>query len=49
MELKDHLASKGVTFASDTDTEVVAKLLDYRYNGSPIQTISEVIRDLEGS
>lgn len=48
-ELKDHLASKGVTFASDTDTEVVAKLLDYRYNGSPIQTISEVIRDLEGS
>ena len=48
-ELKDHLASKGVTFASDTDTEVVAKLLDYRYNGSPIQTISDVIRDLEGS
>ena len=40
---------KGVTFTSDTDTEVVAKLLDYRYNGSPIQTISETVRDLEGS
>ena len=48
-ELKDYLAAKGVTFDSDTDTEVVAKLLDYRYNGSPIQTISETIRDLEGS
>ena len=48
-ELKDFLVGKGVTFASDTDTEVVARLLDYRYNGSPIQTISETIRDLEGS
>ena len=48
-ELKDFLMGKGVTFTSDTDTEVVARLLDYRYNGSPIQTISETIRDLEGS
>ncbi len=48
-ELKDHLLSKGVVFESDTDTEVVARLLDYRYNGSPIQTISETIRDLRGS
>ncbi|WP_298484072.1 glutamine--fructose-6-phosphate transaminase (isomerizing) [uncultured Ruminococcus sp.] len=48
-ELKDYLMSKGVTFDSDTDTEVVARLLDYRYNGSPIQTISETVRDLEGS
>lgn len=48
-ELKDYLSSKGVTFSSDTDTEIVARLLDYRYNGSPIQTISETVRDLEGS
>ncbi|MCD8219667.1 MAG: glutamine--fructose-6-phosphate transaminase (isomerizing) [Ruminococcus sp.] len=48
-ELKDYLISRGVSFDSDTDTEVVARLLDYRYNGSPIQTISETIRDLEGS
>lgn len=48
-ELKAYLISKGVTFESDTDTEVIAKLLDYRYNGSPIQTISEVIHDLDGS
>lgn len=48
-ELGDYLASKGVTFASETDTEIVARLLDYRYNGSPLQTISETIRDLKGS
>ena len=48
-ELKEYLSAKGVTFASDTDTEVVARLLDYNYNGSPIETISNTIRDLEGS
>ncbi|MBQ8687084.1 MAG: glutamine--fructose-6-phosphate transaminase (isomerizing) [Ruminococcus sp.] len=48
-EIKDYLADKGVTFSSDTDTEVAAKLLDYNYNGSPIETITETIRDLEGS
>ena len=34
MELKDFLISKGRTFLSDTDTEVVAQLLDYKYNGA---------------
>lgn len=48
-ELKNYLLSKGVTFDSDTDTEVAAKLLDYNYNGSPLDTIAETIRDLEGS
>ncbi len=48
-EIKDFLADKGVVFASDTDTEVAAKLLDYNYNGSPIETITDTIRDLEGS
>lgn len=43
------MLSKGVTFDSDTDTEVAAKLLDYNYNGSPLDTIAETIRDLEGS
>ncbi len=48
-EIKDYLTDKGVTFASDTDTEVAAKLLDYNYNGSPIKTIMDTIRSLEGS
>ena len=38
-ELKNYLLSKGVTFDSDTDTEVAAKLLDYNYNGSPLDTM----------
>lgn len=32
-ELKDRLASRGFAFASQTDTEVVAQLLDYYYTG----------------
>ena len=48
-EIKDYLSDKGVSFLSDTDTEVAAKLLDYNYNGSPIETIKDTIRDLEGS
>lgn len=49
IELKDFLRSRGVTFNSDTDTEVAAQLLDYNYKGDPIETISETIRDLRGS
>jgi glucosamine--fructose-6-phosphate aminotransferase (isomerizing) len=49
IELKEFLKSKGRTFLSDTDTEVVAQLLDYRYNGDPLKTIDEVMADLKGS
>lgn len=48
-EIKDFLTDKGVAFASDTDTEVAVKLIDYNYNGSPIETITDTIRQLEGS
>ena len=34
-ELKRFLEGKGVTFTSETDTEVVAQLLDYYYAGRP--------------
>lgn len=47
--LKEFLVKEGRCFKSDTDTEVVAQLLDYYYDGDPIQTISKVIRELEGS
>ena len=47
--LKDFLLSVGRGFKSDTDTEVVAQLLDYYYDGDPVHTISKVIRELEGS
>lgn len=49
MELKDFLISKGRTFLSNTDTEVVAQLLDYKYNGNPLETIDSVMAELKGS
>lgn len=49
IELKEFLISKGREFLSDTDTEVVAQLLDYKYNGNPIETIDSVMAELKGS
>ena len=49
IELKEFLVSKGREFLSDTDTEVVAQLLDYKYNGNPIETIDSVMAELKGS
>lgn len=48
-DLKQFLLDKGVTFLSDTDTEVVALLLDYYYNGNPIETIKKVLSEIRGS
>lgn len=48
--IKEFLESKGYTFESQTDTETVAKLLDYYYKGdNPIECIKNVISDIEGS
>ena len=48
-KIKAFLETKGYIFESQTDTETVAKLLDYYYNGDPINTIKNVISDIEGS
>ncbi len=48
-KIKAFLETKGYIFESQTDTETVAKLLDYYYNGDPIDTIKNVISDIEGS
>lgn len=47
--LKDFLVAEGRCFKSDTDTEVVAQLLDFYYDGDPITTISRVTKELQGS
>lgn len=49
LELKEFLISKGCEFISDTDTEVVAQLLGYLYDGRPLETISRVMDELKGS
>ena len=49
MKLKKKLSEKGYKFQSDTDTEVVAQLLDYYYTGNPLETITKVMHRVEGS
>ncbi|MBQ9437353.1 MAG: glutamine--fructose-6-phosphate transaminase (isomerizing) [Lachnospiraceae bacterium] len=48
-QLKQRLSNKGYEFTSDTDTEVVAQLLDYYYQGNPLQAITKVLHRVEGS
>ncbi len=48
-ELKDFLISKGYGFESETDTETVAKLLDYYYQGDPVEAIRKALGDIEGA
>ena len=52
MKLKNKLINRGYHFISDTDTEVVAHLLDYYYkktDGNIIDTITKVMHRVEGS
>lgn len=48
-QLRKKLEAKGYQFVSDTDTEVLAHLLDYYYNGDPMETITKVMYRVEGS
>jgi glucosamine--fructose-6-phosphate aminotransferase (isomerizing) len=43
------LQEKGYQFRSETDTEVVAHLLDYYYKGDPLEAITHVMSRVEGS
>ena len=47
--MKNHLIRRGVEFVSDTDTEVVAQMLEYYYKGDVLETIQKVISKVEGS
>lgn len=48
-EIKDFLLGEGYGFESETDTETVAKLLDYYYAGDPLETIAKVLSEIKGS
>ena len=49
-QLKQFLIDNERTeFLSDTDTEVVAQLLDFYYDGNPIRCIRKVLHELRGS
>ncbi len=48
-KIKDKLTAKGYSFISETDTESVAQLLDYYYQGNPLEAIIKVMLRIEGS
>ena len=47
--LREELIRKGYSFSSDTDTEVVAHLLEMYYNGDLKKTVMKTVARLEGS
>lgn len=49
LELKDKLLKSGASFKSETDTEIIAALLDYNYNGNILETIKKTLDEVRGS
>ena len=49
MRLREYLTKKGFSFLSETDTEVIAHLVEYYYNGDMIDTITRVMNKVEGA
>lgn len=49
LKLKRKLEKKGYEFISETDTEVIAHLLDYYYKGNPLEAITKIMHRMEGS
>lgn len=47
--LRKELEEKGYVFSSDTDTEVISQLIQDMYNGNILDTVSKVVKRLEGS
>lgn len=49
IQIKEFLQGKGVQFRSETDTEVIAHLLEYYYDGDILQAVARVLHIIEGS
>ncbi|MDE5716523.1 MAG: glutamine--fructose-6-phosphate transaminase (isomerizing) [Lachnospiraceae bacterium] len=49
LQLKKMLTDRGYHFVSETDTEVLAHLLDYYYKGNPLEAVTKVLHRVEGS
>ncbi len=48
-ELRDNLIRRGYVFNSQTDTEVIAHLLDYYDKGDPLEAIARTLARITGS
>lgn len=49
LTLKEELQSKGYQFVSETDTEVIAHLVDYYYEGELLEAVFKTIKKLKGA
>ncbi len=49
LALKQHLIRRGVSFVSETDTEVIAQLLEHYYKGDIMDAVIKVLQKVEGS
>lgn len=47
--LREWLKSKGYTFLSETDTEVIPNLVDYYYKGDLVDAVMKAVAKMEGS
>lgn len=47
--LREKMTGRGYTFVSETDTEVLAHMLDYYYNGDPVQAIIKIMHRVKGA
>ena len=48
-ELRAELTALGYVFTSQTDTEVIAHLVDHMYNGDLFETVQQAVRRLHGA
>ena len=48
-ELRAELTGLGYTFTSQTDTEVIAHLVDHMYNGDLFDTVQQAVKRLHGA
>ena len=49
VQIKEFLESKDVKFVSQTDSEVVAQLLEYYYRGDIMEALTKVLHRIEGA
>lgn len=48
-ELKEELIADGANFSSDTDSEVIVKLIDKHYRGDALKAVADAVERLQGS
>lgn len=49
MKLKEWLNTLGIAFATETDTEVIAHLVEYYYEGNIVEAVQKAVQRMEGA